>query len=96
METRKGEMRKSGPGYQHTELTSRILACAVEVHKSLGPGFEETFYQRALHRELTAAGLDAVREVDIEVHYKELVLGKKRADFVVEQCEVKRLANSGR
>ncbi|MDO8589301.1 MAG: GxxExxY protein [Armatimonadota bacterium] len=74
--------------YPLSELTSRIIACAIEVHKTLGPGFEEVFYQRALHRELAAAGLDSTREVDIEVHYKDLVLGKKRVDFVVEGCLV--------
>lgn len=72
--------------YPLSELTSRIIACAVEVHKTLGPGFEEVFYQRALYREMTAAGLEATREVDIDVRYKELVLGKKRIDFVVENC----------
>ncbi|MCE5199110.1 MAG: GxxExxY protein [Armatimonadota bacterium] len=74
------------PRYPLSDLTSRIIACAVEVHKTLGPGFEEVFYQRALHRELVAAGLEATREVDIEVRYKDLVLGKKRIDFVVEDC----------
>ncbi|MBI2844907.1 MAG: hypothetical protein HYX78_16055 [Armatimonadetes bacterium] len=29
-------------------LTDRVIACAIEVHKTLGPGFEEVFYQRAL------------------------------------------------
>ncbi|MDO8683423.1 MAG: GxxExxY protein [Armatimonadota bacterium] len=74
--------------YPMSELTSRIIACAIEAHKTLGPGFEEVFYQRALQREMAAAGLDATREVDIEVHYKDLVLGKKRVDFVVEGCLV--------
>lgn len=72
--------------YPLSALTSRIIACAVEVHRTLGPGFEEVFYQRALDKELAAAGLEATREVDIEVRYKELVLGKKRIDFVVEDC----------
>src|SRR3990172_3134047 len=74
--------------YPLSELTSRIIACAIEVHKTLGPGFEEVFYQRALHRELDAAGVDSSREADIEVHYKDLVLGKKRVDFVVGGCLV--------
>ena len=74
--------------YKFSELTSRIIACAIEVHKVLGPGFEETFYQRALHKEMIAAGLDAAREVDIEVYYKDLKLGYKRVDFVVENCLV--------
>lgn len=80
--------------YPLSELTSRIIACAIEVHKTLGPGFEEVFYQRALHRELVTEGLDATREVDIEVHYKNLVLGKKRVDFVVEECLVELKAKS--
>lgn len=80
--------------YKFSKLTSAIIACAIEVHKTLGPGFEEVFYQRALLRELLAAGLDAAREVDIEVHYKDLVLGKKRVDFVVEQCLVEIKAKS--
>lgn len=74
--------------YPMSGLTSRIIACAVEVHKTLGPGFEELFYQRALHKELVAAGLEATREVEIEVEYKGLILGKKRIDFVVEDCLV--------
>ena len=74
--------------YPLSELTSRIIKCAMEVHRSLGPGFEEVFYQRALHRELVAAGPEAAREVDIEVHYKDLMLGKKRVDFIVENCMV--------
>ena len=75
--------------YPMSGLTSRIIACAMEVHKTLGPGFEEVFYQRALHHELTAAGIDASREVWVEVGYKGLTLGKKRVDFVVEDCMVR-------
>lgn len=80
--------------YEYSELTSKIIGCAIEVHKTLGPGFEEVFYQRALHRELAAAGLDAAREVDIDVEYKGLTLGKKRVDFIVEQCLVEIKAKS--
>lgn len=80
--------------YLESEVTSKIIASAFEVHNTLGPGFEEVFYQRALHRELLAAGLDAVREVEIEVNYKDLVLGKKRVDFIIEQCLVEIKAKS--
>jgi len=76
------------PEYAQSALTSRILACCIEVHRTLGPGFEEVFYQRALLREMDAAGLDVAREVDIEVCYKGLSLGKKRVDFVVGDCMV--------
>ncbi len=72
--------------YPLSELTGRIIKCAIEVHKTLGPGFEEVFYQRALLKELAAEGLEATREVEIPVRYKDLELGKKRIDFIVENC----------
>ena len=78
------------------DLTSRIIGCCIEVHKTLGPGFEEVFYQRALLRELDAAGLDAAREVDIEVTYKGVSLGKKRVDFVVGECMLEIKARAAR
>lgn len=34
--------------YKHLELTSKIIGCAIEVHKYLGSGFQEVIYQRAL------------------------------------------------
>lgn len=80
--------------YLMSDLTSRIIACAIEVHKTLGPGFEEVFYQRALERELTAAGIEATREVWIDVEYKGLKLGKKRVDFVIEDCMLEIKAKS--
>lgn len=49
--------------YPLSEATSRAIACAIEVHKTLGPGYEEVFYQRALHREFAFAGIEATREV---------------------------------
>lgn len=82
------ESRYEDGRYPLSQLTSRIIGCAIEVHKTLGPGFEEVFYQRALLREMTWAGLEATREVDIDVRYKDLHLGKKRVDFVVEDCLV--------
>jgi GxxExxY protein len=72
------------PEYPHSALTARIIACAQEVHRTLGPGFEEVFYQRALEKELRAASLECEREVWITVHYKGAKLGRKRVDFVVD------------
>jgi len=69
--------------YPLSALTSRIIAAAHEVHRTLGPGFEEVIYQRALAKELGAQGLEFDREVWIEVVYKGDKIGKKRVDFVV-------------
>ena len=64
--------------------TGVILACAIEVHRQLGPGFEEIFYQRALAREFSIRNLDFGREIEVPVRYKGEPLGSKRVDFIVE------------
>jgi len=69
--------------YPLSALTGRIIAAAQEVHVTLGPGFEEVIYQRALAKELLAHGLDHAREVWIDVLYKGDRVGRKRVDFVI-------------
>jgi GxxExxY protein len=70
--------------YPLSDVTGRIIAAAQEVHHTLGAGYEEVFYQRAMAMELPAQGLGFSREVWIEVHYKAQRLGKKRVDFIIE------------
>jgi GxxExxY protein len=70
--------------YTLSALTGRIIAAAKEVHNTIGPGFEEKVYQRALALELSAHGLEFSREVWIDVHYKGEVVGKKRVDFLID------------
>ncbi len=82
------------PEYPHSALTAKIIACAQEVHSTLGPGFEEVFYQRALQKELLAVGLDSEREVWITVYYKGETLGRKRVDFVIEAVMVETKAKA--
>ena len=72
------------PEYPQSEITGRIIASAQQVHRTLGPGFEEVIYQRALALELPGQGLDFSWEVWIDVHYHDRVIGRKRVDFVVE------------
>jgi GxxExxY protein len=69
--------------YPLSALTGRIIGAAQEVHRFLGPGFEEVIYQRALAKELLAHGLEFEREVPIDVVYKGEKVGTKRVDFVV-------------
>jgi GxxExxY protein len=72
------------PEYPLSEITSRIIAAATQVHRNLGPGFEEVIYQRALALELQAQGLEFSREIWIDVHYRDVKVGKKRVDFLIE------------
>jgi GxxExxY protein len=48
--------------YPESELTGRIIGCAMEVHQLLGNGFQEVIYQRALAIEMASKGLDFSRE----------------------------------
>ena len=69
--------------YPLSALTGKVIAAAKEVHSTLGPGFMEVIYQRALALELPAHGLEGSREVWIDIHYKGHHIGKKRVDFVI-------------
>ena len=68
----------------YEELTKRIIACAIEVHKRLGNGFQEVIYQRALEIEMKFAGLGFAREMEMPVFYREEQIGTRRVDFFVE------------
>lgn len=72
--------------YPSSEVTSKIIAACFEVHNELGPGFEEVVYQRALAKQLPLHDLEFSREVKMDIFYKGITVGKKRVDFVVEEC----------
>ena len=69
--------------YKYSELTGKIIGCAMEVHKLLGNGFQEVIYQRALEKEMTMQGLEFSREHDMPIFYKGDRIGTRRVDFLV-------------
>ncbi|HTH48275.1 MAG TPA: GxxExxY protein [Candidatus Limnocylindria bacterium] len=75
---------KSLPMLQHDQLTSRIIAAAINVHKGLGPGFLESVYEQALALELAAAGLQFERQKSIPIEYRGQPVGEHRLDMLVE------------
>jgi GxxExxY protein len=70
--------------YLHSELTGKIIGCAMEVHRILGNGFREVIYQRALEIEMLQQGLDFTREHEMRIFYKGVDIGTRRVDFFVE------------
>jgi len=54
------------------------------VHKTLGNGFQEVIYQRALEIEMRSAGIGFSREFEMPIFYKEEQIGTRRVDFLVE------------
>jgi GxxExxY protein len=78
------------------KLTYSIIGCAMKVHNTLGPGFQEVIYQRCLAIELERACLEFVREQEHTIYYDGIDVGTRRADFVIEDkivVEVKALVN---
>lgn len=70
--------------YKYSEITSKILTSAFEVHKYLGNGFHEVIYQRALEKEFVLQGLFFAREFEMPIYYKDEQIGTRRVDFLVE------------
>jgi len=70
--------------YKYSELTSKIIGCAMAVHKALGNGFQEVIYQRALEIEMNYAGIVFQREFVMPIYYRNEQIGTRRVDFLVE------------
>ena len=71
--------------YKYSELTSKVIGTAMTVHSALGNGFQEVIYQRALAIEMTMAGIDFKRELDMPIFYHDEKIGTRRVDFLVEE-----------
>ncbi|HMT72843.1 MAG TPA: GxxExxY protein [Chitinophagaceae bacterium] len=70
-------------------ITEKIIGCAIEVHKQLGPGMLESAYEECLYYELTSAGLQIERQKAVPVVYKEVKLDcGYRIDLLVENAIV--------
>ena len=69
--------------YKHSQLTGKIIGCAMTVHSPLGNGFQEVIYQRALALEISDEGISFNREHEMSVSYKGRTIGSRRVDFLV-------------
>ena len=70
--------------YLESELTGKIIGCAMEVHRILGNGFQEVIYQRALAIEMANNNISFSREHEMDILYKGERIGQRRVDFFVE------------
>lgn len=71
--------------YKYSELTGKIIGCAMKIHAALGNGFQEVIYQRALEIEMTDSGIHFSREYEMPIYYKNQQIGTRRVDFLVEE-----------
>ena len=66
------------------KLTEQIIGAAFKVQNTLGFGFRERIYQRAMIVELESMGLKVAEEVHLVIYYAGKIIGKHRADLLVE------------
>jgi GxxExxY protein len=74
---------KPGTELEHEELTKKIIGCAIEVHKKLGPGYIESIYENAFIIELQKKGLPFERQKEVVIQYDGTEVGKHRLDLLI-------------
>ena len=73
----------------HNDISERIIGCAIEVHRQLGPGLLESVYEEALCYELSRAGLRFERQQQVPIRYKDIRLATPlRLDLLVEDAVI--------
>lgn len=70
---------------KYEELTRKIIGCAMKVHSTLGNGFQEVIYQRAMCIEMDKLSLSFQREMEMTIYYEGIDIGTRRVDFFVEE-----------
>jgi GxxExxY protein len=77
------EKRLREPDEELNPLAGEAIGAAIEVHKALGPGLLESVYEEALAIELELRGVPFKRQPDVDLRYKDRLVGKGRLDFLV-------------
>ena len=70
--------------FKYGELTEKIIGAAFRVHGTLGNGFQEVIYQRALEIELRNMSMVFVREFEMPIYYLDQQIGTRRVDFLID------------
>jgi GxxExxY protein len=70
---------------KYEALTHKIIGCAMKVHSTLGNGFQEVIYQRALAIEMQKNKLEFQKEMEMKIFYEGIDIGTRRVDFFVAE-----------
>jgi len=74
----------AAPGYKHSEITEKVIGASMKVHQKMRNGYQERIYHSCLSIELKKSGLAFSEEVELPIFYENTEVGKRRADFLVE------------
>ncbi|MFA7257857.1 MAG: GxxExxY protein [Kiritimatiellales bacterium] len=72
------------PTPHQEELARQFVDAALEVHRELGPGYDELLYENALAVELNLRGIPFNRQKTIKVFYKGIEVGEGRLDLLLD------------
>jgi GxxExxY protein len=73
------------PEHRLDRLAKAVIDAAIEVHRTLGPGFPEAIYEEALAVELKRRTIPFERQVPLTVKYKGYTVGEGRVDVLVDR-----------
>jgi GxxExxY protein len=71
--------------FKYGEITEKIIGASFRVHNTLGNGFQEVIYQRALELEFKATEVNYAREFEMPIFYLDQQIGTRRVDFLVDE-----------
>jgi GxxExxY protein len=93
---RRGGVFASVGRMDNEDLTGRIIGCAIEVHRTLGPGLLERTYEAAMMIELHHQRLKCTRQVGIPISYRDEWIGEYRIDMIVEDLVILEIKSTER
>ena len=73
---------------EHETLTEKIIGCAIEVHKRLGPGFLESIYENSFIIELQKQNLEVEQQREVMIKYDGVEVGRHRIDLIIDNTIV--------
>ena len=76
------------PDPELNRITTAIIGACIEVHRHLGPGYLEAYYEAALEREFNLRSIRYARQFRFSVTYKGERIGKGCLDFLVEDAVI--------
>ena len=82
-DTEDAKQRSREPSKEANEISHAVVGAAIEVHRTLGPGYIESIYERALAIELNGRGIGFDQQVTVPIIYRDTLVGEHRLDMLV-------------
>jgi GxxExxY protein len=70
--------------YKYSDVTSKVIGCAMKVHQKMRGGYQELIYHRCLIIEFKKEKIEFQDEVEMPVFYEEVEVGRRRVDFLID------------